>query len=137
MFGIDDLIGQGLAIINKFVPDGEAKAKAEAEYRQAMLTAMQASDTAQAQTNTEEAKNNNVFVAGWRPFLGWVCGSAFAWQFVFMPIANFALASAGHEQVALVFDTDTLSNVLYGMLGLGLMRSADKAVPHVAGLLKK
>jgi hypothetical protein len=82
--------------------------------------------TAQTDINKEEAKSTSLFVSGWRPFVGWVCGSAFALHFLLLPIANFILVANGHKEVVLAFDMQTLLTVLMGLLGLGGMRSYEK-----------
>jgi hypothetical protein len=67
-----------------------------------------------------------VFVAGWRPFIGWTCGTAFSLHFVVFPIINFILVAFGHSQIIISFDMTTLLTVLGGMLGLGGLRTIEK-----------
>lgn len=82
---------------------------------------------AQLAVNTEEAKSESVFVSGWRPFVGWVCGSAFAWTFVCQPMLAFAISAYSGVLPALpVLDTGTMMSVLLGMLGLGGLRTFEK-----------
>ena len=121
-FGIDDAIGAGLKIINKFIPDPEAKAKAEKELR----GDLQAWDQMQTDVNKEEAKHSSIFVAGWRPFVGWTCGFAFALHFVIFPVLNFILVAVGQQEVSITFDIQTLMSVLIGMLGMGGLRTYEK-----------
>jgi len=71
-FGIDDAIAAGLKVIDKFVPDPAAKAKAEAELRADLL----ASDRAQMEVNKAEAQTGSLFIGGWRPAIGWVLAAA-------------------------------------------------------------
>lgn len=82
----------------------------------------------QLQANVEEAKHENLFVSGWRPFIGWICGTAFALHFVVIPIALWGRAYMGWSLPAEVpeFDMNTLLTVLLGMLGLGGMRTFEK-----------
>lgn len=75
---------------------------------------------AQAEINVEEAKSKSVFVAGWRPFVGWVCASALAWNFIVYPTVMWAGVDAPGIDMA------ELMVVLLGMLGIGGMRSFDK-----------
>lgn len=121
-------------LIDHFVPDPEQKAKALLELKkeenqqalQEMTLELQAMQ-AQTNINQEEAKSSSLFVAGWRPFIGWVCGIAFAYHFVMQPLLAFAIANLGTGQVDLPnFDMDALFTVLLGMLGLGGMRSFEK-----------
>ena len=67
-FGIDDAIAAGLKVLDKFVPDPNAKAQYEAELRDALRQW----DQQQSDTNTAEASNPNMFVSGWRPAIGWI-----------------------------------------------------------------
>lgn len=94
-----------------------------------MQTALAESDIVKKQldVNIEEAKNPSVFVSGWRPFLGWVCGISFAWQFLLQPMITYISIMTGHPAPSLpVFDYSSLNNVLFGILGLGAMRSYEK-----------
>lgn len=75
----------------------------------------------QAEINKVEAQSRSVFVAGWRPFIGWVCGVAFAFHYIVMPLL---IAYTDIEPVE--FDTNSLFTVLMGMLGLGGLRTFEK-----------
>ena len=122
-FGIDDAIGAALAIINKFIPDPAERAKAEAELR-AQAAAAQ---TAQIEVNQAEAATGSVFVGGWRPFIGWVCGAAFAWQYVLLPITSFVVVTtSGHQMPPLPAFDNVLNELLFGMLGLSGLRTFEK-----------
>lgn len=82
---------------------------------------------AQIGVNTEEAKSLNVFVAGWRPFVGWVGGSALAYAAIVEPIARFvAQVAYGYHGAFPVIDTTLTLQVLTGLLGLGAMRTFEK-----------
>src|SRR4051812_2582733 len=115
-FGIDDAIGAGLAIINKFIPDKDAAAKAEQEYRLAVLTAVNKQASDQAATNTAEAASASPFVAGWRPAIGWVCAAALAYQYVVCPLALWVGFVVGHPIPKPPTLDDTLWQLMFGML---------------------
>lgn len=121
-FGIDDAIAAGLRIVDRFVPDPEAKIRAEAELRASLL----AWDQGQQATNTAEAGAANWFVAGWRPWIGWVCGVALAVQFVFGPLAVWACDLLGSPIQAPPPLDDMLWELMFGMLGLGGLRTFEK-----------
>lgn len=121
-FGIDDAIAAGLSIIDKFIPDPKEKIKAEASLREGLLAA----DRAQMAVNTVEAAHRSIFVAGWRPFIGWVCGSAFAMHFLGMPLMQVAAIYADFTPPLLSFDMQSLLTVMMGMLGLGGLRTYEK-----------
>jgi hypothetical protein len=82
--------------------------------------------TAQTDINKEEAKSTSVFVSGWRPYVGWICGSAFALHYLMLPVANFIMVAEGYKEVVLAFDMQTLMTLLMGLLGLGGMRTYEK-----------
>ena len=71
--------------------------------------------------NKAEAKHRSIFVAGWRPFIGWICGLAFATHYIIIPIISTYTDFAVPE-----FDTNSLFTVLMGMLGLGTLRTVEK-----------
>tara|TARA_R110000787_G_scaffold36633_2_gene93328 strand:+ start:215 stop:610 length:396 start_codon:yes stop_codon:yes gene_type:complete len=122
------LIGPVTGLLDKFIEDKDQKNAIAHEI--ATLAEKQAHESQMAQilTNREEAKSRSVFVAGWRPFIGWTCGFALAYHFIVAPFILFGVGIAGIEIPALpVFDMDSLMTVLLGMLGLGGMRSFEKA----------
>ena len=122
MFGIGDAVAAGLKVLDKFIPDPAAKALAEAELRDSL----QEWDAQQNMVNEVEAAHRTVFVAGWRPFIGWVCGMAFAYHFVLQPLLVFLLAIYGANVNLPEFDMSVLTTVLMGMLGLGGLRTFEK-----------
>ena len=89
----------------------------------------------QALVNQVEAASPQIFIAGWRPFIGWVCGSGLAAQFVIGPFVTWIAALAGHPVQFPTLDLSTLGTLLLGMLGLGTMRSWEKVSgvtdPHI------
>ena len=81
----------------------------------------------QLEINKAEAASGSVFKGGWRPFIGWVCGIAFAYHFVLQPLIVFGVTAAGVEIPELPsFDMGSLMTVMMGMLGLGGLRSYEK-----------
>lgn len=87
------------------------------------------SDTLQTLINLEETRHRSPFVAGWRPFVGWVCGMALAWHFILLPFLHFLMAYLGQAAVEMPsFDLGALNTILFGLLGLGTLRTAEKAV---------
>jgi hypothetical protein len=122
MFGIDDAIAAGLKVLDKFVPDPAAKAQAEKELRDSL----QGWDKQQNDVNQAEAGNASMFVAGWRPFIGWVCGSALAYQYVIVPLAMWATMWAGYPLPKPPTLDDTLWQLMFGMLGMGGLRTLEK-----------
>ncbi len=107
------------AVIERIWPDKTEQEKAELA---ASVTLVQG----QLDVNKAEAANSSIFVAGWRPFIGWVCGAAFAWNWIGLPIAKVASQFAGTIIQLGTADMSEMMPVLLGMLGLGAMRSYDK-----------
>jgi hypothetical protein len=91
----------------------------------ARLTAATGMVQGQLDTNKAEAASASVFVAGWRPAIGWVCAAALAFQYLGRPIVSAALGASGHVVVIPGLD-DSLWQLLLGMLGLGALRTAEK-----------
>lgn len=133
-FGLDDILAAGLKIIDKFIPDPEAKARAQLEMmniKQAeefkKIDAALQEQQMQADINKQEAASDHIFVAGWRPFIGWVCGLALALQFLIFPLMAWI---ALFWQVTLTFPelpVEMFYGLLFGMLGIGGMRSWEKS----------
>ena len=122
MFGISEAVAAGLKVLDKFIPDPEARAKAEAELRADLMSW----DAGQSGTNTVEAAHKSLFVAGWRPAIGWVCALAFMWHFMGQPLTLFFAALFGRAIEVPQFPMETLLTVLMGMLGLGGLRTYEK-----------
>jgi len=121
-FGIDDAIAAGMKVLDKFVPDPEAKAKAETALRDSLL----AWDKAQSDVNAVEAANPNMFVSGWRPFIGWICGLALAYQYVLAPLVVWAATTAGVLITPPPRLDETLWQLVFAMLGMGGLRTLEK-----------
>lgn len=124
---IQALIGPATELIGKFVEDKDQKNKLAHEI--ATMAEKHALEMAKGQMaiNAEEAKHRNIFVAGWRPFIGWTCGVALFAHFILFPSADVITAYLGYDPVSYpAFDMDSLMTILLGMLGLGGMRSFEK-----------
>jgi Holin of 3TMs, for gene-transfer release len=109
------------------IPDPEARAKAAAEAESQLMAALQASDAAQMETNRQEAANASLFVAGWRPGAGWVCVIALGYQYLAVPLVSWGFAARGLDLPALPTLDNNLWELLTGMLGLGTLRTIEKA----------
>jgi hypothetical protein len=92
-----------------------------------MLTAMTGLVQGQLEINKMEAQHGSIFVAGWRPAIGWICGSALGWNFIVQPIITWAAFISGVDMAdAPRLDTGELTTILLGMLGLGGLRTYEK-----------
>ena len=130
---IQALIGPVAGLLDKFIEDKDQKNALAHEI--ATLSTRQAHEAAmgQIEINKAEAQHRSIFVAGWRPFLGWGLAFAMIWHFVLAPMIIFGFAYSGMVAPDLpTFDMDSLMTVLLGMLGLGGLRTVEK----VKGLTK-
>ena len=124
---IGQLIGPVTGILDKFIEDKDQKAALAHEI--ATMSEKHAQELAKGQLeiNKAEAASGSVFKGGWRPFIGWVCGAAFAYHFVLQPFIVFGVTAAGVDIPELPsFDMGSLMTVMMGMLGLGGLRSYEK-----------
>ncbi len=137
MAGLFDFTSFLTPVISKlaaYIPDPAAKAKAEAEATTELLNFVTSANNAQLAVDQAEANNKNVFVAGWRPFIGWVGGVALAWTYIGNPVANWILFAIHPNAAAIpAIPTGDLMNLVTAMLGLGAMRTYEK----VKGLAPK
>jgi len=120
-------------LLDRIFPDPKAAAEAKLEVMRmaqagelAQLDAEVKLISGQIEVNKVEAANQSLFVAGWRPAIGWVCGAAFAFKFILGPAAVVAMAMAGHPITLPEFDFTEMSTILMGMLGLGALRTVEK-----------
>lgn len=128
LFSIDIGGGQWAALGQKLLsmfPDAEQRQKAESAIRDFE----QAIATGQTQINVAETQTGNLFLAGWRPALGWVCVTGFTYSLV-QPMTSFLPA----------LDYARVENTLWLLLGFGAMRTAEKlggvATKAIQGLFK-
>lgn len=126
MFPLDALLNIGNTIINKLFPDPAERDKAQLALLQMQQNGELAAMTAQTDINKVEAGSVNLFVAGWRPAIGWICGCALAYSAILEPFIRMFAALYGYTGAFPNIDTTLTMQVLLGMLGLGAMRSFDK-----------
>ena len=114
-------------VIGRFLPeDKEKRAAAEREIEKQLATHLAKIDLAQLEINKQEAAHRNIFVSGWRPFIGWSCGIAMCFAYIIQPITIFVLAQTGNLVSLPTLDLSEMMPVLLGMLGLGGLRSFEK-----------
>lgn len=124
--GIGSVADLAKSVINKIWPD-----KSEQEKQQ-MAIALQAMQNemslaqGQLDINKVEAANPSLFVSGWRPFVGWVCGSACAWNWVGLPLVLAGASLFGTKLDAKPADLSQMMPLLLGMLGMGALRTYEK-----------
>jgi len=123
---ITTALGIGSKIIDRLWPDPQQRAAAQLELIKLQQSGELAVITGQLEINKIEAGNASVFVSGWRPAVGWVCGAACAWNWIGLPVAKFALLTFGHSINLEPADLTGMLPILMGMLGLGGLRTVEK-----------
>ncbi len=116
---------EGVAnVIDKFVETDDEKRAAEIIKAKMMMRP----SLAQIELNKIEAGHRSIFVAGWRPFIGWVCGFALLWHFIIFDLLTWVTVNFFPRVTELpeLSGTETLVTVLLSLLGLGAMRTAEK-----------
>lgn len=123
---VDTLIGPVSSILDKFIEDKDQKAKLAHEI--ATMSERHANEVVKAQLeiNKTEAQHHSMFVAGWRPAIGWVCCLGMAGNFLIIPFVNMALELMETGVIVPMIELDVMMPVLMGMLGLGAMRTVEK-----------
>jgi hypothetical protein len=130
--GIFDIGGK---LLDRLFPDPEQRAKAQVDMLRLQqegafkeLDARLQLDLAQAQINAVEAASPNLFQSGWRPATGWVCVLGLFYEFLLRPILPWALTVFQAPEVPAMPSLDgVLFELVFAMLGIGTMRSIDKA----------
>lgn len=116
----------GGKVIDKLFPDPAQRDAAKLELLKLQQSGELAQMTQQTDTNKIEAASSSLFVAGWRPFIGWVCGCGCAWNWIGLPIAKLICALLGYTITLQMADVSEMMPLLLGMLGIGGMRTFEK-----------
>ena len=126
IFDVTGFLTPFISRVADLIPDPEKRAEAKEQATTEMLNFVTTQNNAQLAVDQAEANNKNVFVAGWRPFIGWICGMAFAWKYVLQPSLVFVMAAFRHPVAVPTLDDEAMTTVMLGMLGLGGMRTYEK-----------
>lgn len=124
---ITAILGIGNKLIDHFFPDANQATAAKLK----LLEMQQSGDlqvmASQMEINKIEAQHNSIFVSGWRPFIGWVCGISLTYAAIIEPVSRF-IAKVIFQYVGEfpVIDTTLTLQILLGLLGLAGMRSWEK-----------
>jgi hypothetical protein len=123
---IDSVLDIGSKILDRVVPDTNARAQAKEELAKAINDEDFQIAIEQIKINAIEAQSDSFFKSGWRPSVGWICSIAFGLHFVILPLFNYILMFCGKQPVLVPFQMDTLLTVLLGLLGMGTLRTVEK-----------
>jgi len=119
-------IGSIVQKVLDLIPDPNARAKAAEEYQRAILDAASKAEADQREINKAEAASASVFVAGWRPAIGWVCACALGFQYLLRPLFGWAQSVWWPQLPALPGLDENLWQLMFGMLGMGTLRTWEK-----------
>jgi len=115
----------GKTLLDRFIPDPEAKRQAEAEFVRMAAEGELKQIIAQLEINAKEAAHPSMWVAGWRPAVGWVGALGLFYASIGHPVLSWFSSTQGWPVPPSV-DTDLLWVVLSGMLGIGGLRTFEK-----------
>lgn len=119
---LSQLVEPVTGLLEKVIPDKDKAAALAHDIATLASKQQHAERLGQMEVNKQEAAHKSLFVAGWRPFTGWVCAAAMLFNYMLFPLIN-----AVFEQNIALIDTATMMPVLMGMLGLGAARTVEKA----------
>ncbi|MFN0043742.1 MAG: 3TM-type holin [Alphaproteobacteria bacterium] len=109
-------------ILGAVLPDNEARQKAILDA----LGKMTDGDIEQLKVNAVEAASTSLFVAGWRPAIGWCCAFALFYQYLLLPIGLWICRILGQAIDSPPVLDGALWELMFGMLGLGALRTIEK-----------
>ncbi len=118
-------------LIDRLIPDRAAAEKAKAEMEQQLVAAANQAALAQVEVNKIEAAHSSVFVAGWRPFIGWVCGAAMALYYIPMALVGTGLWVWACIQAGVIVPRPEMGiaeiiGLVMSLLGMGTLRTSEK-----------
>ena len=130
---IGGIIEAGLKVLDRVLPDPQQKAAAQLE----LLKLQQAGEFKQLEIETQlamgqieinraEATTPDLFRGGWRPFVGWTCGGGFFYQMIVRPILGWIAINVWGWSEPPALEMETLLTLLFGLLGLGGMRTVER-----------
>lgn len=114
-------------LIDRLIPDKHEAEKAKLAMEMELVKAANEVNLAQIENNKIEAGHRSIWVAGWRPAIGWSCAAGFAWTFIGQPLVEWILILQGQVVELPHIDPDILLEMTFAMLGLAGMRSWEKS----------
>jgi len=113
-------------VLDKIIPDKAGAEKAKQEIEKTLIDNASKLNLAQAEINKAEAEHRSVFVAGWRPMIGWSCAIGIFWLFVGHPLVVYFDAMDGIVSPIPTIDHDILLELTFAMLGMAGLRTFEK-----------
>ena len=118
----ESVIGIADKVLGKFIPDKTLRDQLHHELNMAFHEA----NLAQLEVNKQEAASQSMFVAGWRPSVGWICSISMGYHFILQPLLIFILRATGNDIELPDFDFSQLSTILMALLGMSGLRTYEK-----------
>jgi len=113
-------------ILDKIIPDKAGAEKAKQEIEKTLIDNASKLNLAQAEINKAEAQHRSVFVAGWRPMIGWSCAIGIFWLFVGHPLIVYLDGLDGVTHPIPTINHDILMELTFAMLGMAGLRTFEK-----------
>ena len=114
------------SILDKHIPDKDLKAKLEGEIQNSVNKLAETYTSGTIRTNQFEAQHRSVFVAGWRPAIGWSLAAGIFWALIGGPIAEYIAILTGVDAPLPQFPQELVLELTFAMLGMSAIRSFDK-----------
>jgi hypothetical protein len=125
LFGVGKAV-DGVKAVGNILDDLFTSGEEKLTLEQVKIRLLQEPGKAQAHINQIEAGHRSIFVAGWRPFIGWVCGVGLFWAFMGHPLFEWVVAIKGLGIPAPNLETENMMELVLAMLGLGGLRTVEK-----------
>ena len=123
---ISSTLGPLFTRLIDLIPDPAEKARQAALIQTQLMAADAAMATQQNATNAIEAGNGNLFVSGWRPFIGWMCGVSLSWQLLVAPLISYICAMFKYYPNFPQLDSAWISAIMLPLLGLGGLKTLER-----------
>ena len=126
---LGDVIREIGSTVRQVLPDPRAQAEFDLKVAELADKADQRENAlllGQIETNKEEAKSANLFVAGWRPAIGWIGASALGWTWIAAPLVNWVATLFGAHVNPPSLSPDSIYPIILGMLGISASRTVEK-----------
>ena len=125
IFGADKAI-DGLKALGNIVDEIWTSKEEKMGHEEFMAKLAQQPGLVQLEINKLEAQHRSIFVAGWRPFIGWVCGLGFLWAFLGQPLFSWVVLLMGETIVPPSIPTENMMELVLALPGLGGLRTYEK-----------
>lgn len=140
---IGDLIKEVGSTVRELVPDADKRLELDVRLAE-LADQASARETqllqGQLEINKAEASHSNVFVAGWRPAIGWVAATALGWTWIVAPLCQWTAGLFGVETTIPALDPNAMYPVILAMLGVSASRTVEKlngAATSMGGVILK